>query len=100
MCNIMFIPTNIKIIGFIAYRIAGYFLREFLFGCFEEAFLFKNRFLITVFLQKLIPTTKINCVMQGFQCTYFFAYLSFQLPDSEKHANSESILALQISRFD
>ena len=42
---------------------AGYFQRKFIFGYFEEAFLFENKFLVTVFLQKLISTTKINSVM-------------------------------------
>ena len=40
-----------------SYRIAGYFRKEFIFGYFEEAFLFENKFLVTTFLQKLIPIT-------------------------------------------
>ena len=43
------------------YHIAGYFQKEFIFGYFEEAFLFENK-LVTAFLQKLIPTTKINSI--------------------------------------
>ena len=44
----------------VIYRIAGYFRREFIFGYFEEAFLFEIKFLVTAFLQKLIPATKIE----------------------------------------
>ena len=36
------------------YCIAGYFRREFIFGYFEEAFLFENKFLVTAL------STKIN----------------------------------------
>ena len=39
---------------------SGLFLREFIFGCFEEAFLFENKFLVATFLQKLIPLAKIK----------------------------------------
>ena len=44
----------------VTYCIAGYFRREFIFGYFEEAFLFENKFLVAVFLQKLIPIVKIK----------------------------------------
>ena len=47
----------------LGYRVADYFRREFIFGYFEEAFLFKNNFLVASFLRKLIPTPKINGVM-------------------------------------
>ena len=43
-----------------SYRIAGNFQREFIFGYFKEAFLFENEFLVTAFLRKLIPTTKLT----------------------------------------
>ena len=46
---------------------AGYLRREFIFGYFEEAFLFENEFLVTAFLQKLIPTTKINSHYKNYQ---------------------------------
>ena len=44
------------------HHIVGYFRSEFIIGYFEEAFLFENKFLVAVFLRKLIPTTKLNSV--------------------------------------
>ena len=48
------------------YHIAGYFRREFTFKYFEEAFLFKNKFLVTAFLRKLIPTAKLTVSHEDF----------------------------------
>ena len=82
------------------YHIADNFRREFIFRYLKEAFLFKNKFLVTTFLRKLIPTTKINGTTWGFQCIEVCmcnGISVFVITDLGEHGNSESIPALQTS---
>ena len=71
------------------YRIEGHFRREFIFGYFKEAFLLENKFLVTAFLQKFIPTAKLTASREDFsvsESVCVMAYLSSRLPDSGKHS--------------
>ena len=72
----------------------GYFCREFIFGYFEEAFLFENKFLVTAFLRKLIQKQKLMASCEDFSVLKrgIFAIEGF-----EEHGNSESIPALLTS---
>ena len=54
-----------RIIDTINYRIAGNFRKVFIFGYFEEALLFENKFPRPVVFQKYIPTSESNCPTFG-----------------------------------
>ena len=68
------------------HRIAGYFRREFIFGYFEEAFLFENKFRLTAFLRKLIPIQQLTASREDYSapdCACVMAYRSSRLQTLE-----------------
>ena len=80
----------------IRYRIAGYFRSEFTFRYFEEAFFFKNKFLVIAFLRKLTASCEDFSVSE---CVWCNGIRVFSIADSGEHGNFKSFPVLQTSFF-